>query len=224
MALNSEAVSGEAQVIELDTNVERPIPLRDEAVAAVAAAVPEDMSAGPGPEGHVAEALSVGSGPEGQVAEELSVGSGPEGQVAEDSGATEGRAEGAESEADADPGDKRKRRRKRRRGGKPLPNPEGPPERMCGLCAQKLSRVQAREQPCKVHGCSRTWTWDRASQMRAWVLSGSDDVDYEPASPRRMCEVCREFCRTHPDREVACGRPGCDHSWTFKTGAQGGRT
>lgn len=198
--------AGEAQVIELDTNVERPIPLHHEAGDEVAAVVPEDLSTGPGPEG--------------QVAEELSVGSGPEGQVAEDSGRAEGRAEGVESESEADPGDKRKRRRKRRRGGKPLPNPEGPPERMCGLCAQKLSRVQAREQPCKVHGCSRTWTWDRASQMRAWVLSGSDDVDYEPASPRRMCEVCREFCRTHPDREVACGRPGCDRSWTFKTGAQ----
>ena len=93
-------------------------------------------------------------------------------------------------------GDRRKRRRKRRRGGKPVVNAEGPPERMCGLCAQKLTRLQPREQPCKVHGCTRTWTWDRASQMRAWVASGSDDLDFEPGTPRRMCEVCREFCRT----------------------------
>ncbi len=117
-------------------------------------------------------------------------------------------------------GDRRKRRRKRRRGGKPVVNAEGPPERMCGLCAQKITRLQPREQPCKVHGCSRTWTWDRASQMRAWVASGSDDLDFEPAAPRRMCEVCREFCRTHPDREVACGRPECNITWTYKTGAQ----
>lgn len=117
--------------------------------------------------------------------------------------------------------EKRKRRRKRRRGGnKAAPSPEGPPERMCGLCAQKLGRLQAKEQPCKVHGCTRTWTWDRASQMRAWVLSGSDDVEFEPAAPKRMCEVCREFCRTHPDREVPCGRPGCPSTWTYKTGAQ----
>ena len=105
-------------------------------------------------------------------------------------------------------------------------NAEGPPERMCGLCAQKLARLQPREQPCKVHGCTRTWTWDRASQMRAWVASGSDDLDFEPAAPRRMCEVCREFCRTHSDREVGCGRPECNNTWTFKTGAQrrvGGR-
>jgi len=118
--------------------------------------------------------------------------------------------------------ERRKRRRKRRRGGanKAAPSPEGPPERMCGLCAQKLSRLQAKELPCKVHGCTRSWTWDRASQMRAWVASGSDDVDFEPAAPKRMCEVCREFCRTHPDREVACGRPGCATTWTYKTGAQ----
>ena len=146
------------------------------------------------------------------VSEDLSPGTGPEEQGEQDS-----------NEAVSEPesgGDRKKRRRKRRRGGKPAPNPEGPPERMCGLCAQKISRIQARDQPCKVHGCSRTWTWDRASQMRAWVLSGSDDLDFEPAAPKRMCDVCREFCRMHPDREVACGRPGCDNTWTFKTGAQ----
>lgn len=149
-----------------------------------------------------------------------------EGRVPEELVASEAPAS-AEAEAPAKPegeagegGDKRKRRRKRRRGGKPVVNAEGPPERMCGLCAQKLTRLQPREQPCKVHGCSRTWTWDRASQMRAWVASGSDDLDFEPAAPRRMCEVCREFCRTHSDREVACGRPECKNTWTYKTGAQ----
>ena len=197
--------SGWTGMRELDVTVERPIPFRDPPEP-----VSEDSSADreARPEGHVPEDMSAGTGPEGQVAAEDKL---------------EARAEGEpvhEGEAEGEPGDRRKRRRKRRRGGKPTPNPEGPPERMCGLCAQKLSRVQAREQPCKVHGCSRTWTWDRASQMRAWVLSGSDDVDYEPPAPRRMCEVCREFCRTHPDREVPCGRPGCERSWTFKTGAQ----
>jgi len=131
---------------------------------------------------------------------------------------SEGTAATATSEPSED--ERRKRRRKRRRGAKAAPSPEGPPERMCGLCAQKLGRLQAKELPCKVHGCTRSWTWDRASQMRAWVLSGSDDVEFEPASPKRMCEVCREFCRTHVDREVACGRPGCATTWTYKTGAQ----
>ncbi len=193
------APEAEATTIELDVTVEQPIPYRDPPVP-----VSED---------------STGGG-EGQASEDLSTGTGPEGQVAEARSETGHAPAEGEADSDGESGDRRKRRRKRRRGGKPTPNPEGPPERMCGLCAQKLSRVQAREQPCKVHGCSRTWTWDRASQMRAWVLSGSDDVDYEPTAPRRMCEVCREFCRTHPDREVACGRPGCERTWTFKTGAQ----
>ncbi len=147
--------------------------------------------------------------------------------VATDAAATEAvsadmsEGTGAPTTGEAAEDERRKRRRKRRRGtNKAAPSPEGPPERMCGLCAQKLGRLQAKELPCKVHGCTRSWTWDRASQMRAWVASGSDDVDFEPASPKRMCEVCREFCRTHPDREVACGRPGCTTTWTYKTGAQ----
>jgi len=161
------------------------------------------------------------TGSDVSVSEDMSLGAGPEEHVAEDSSDASAAVTTGDPESESEPGDRRKRRRKRRRGGaKPAPNPEGPPERMCGLCAHKITRIQAKEQPCKVHGCSRTWTWDRASQMRAWVLSGSDDLDFEPAAPRRMCDVCREFCRTHPDREVPCGRPGCDSSWTFKTGAQ----
>lgn len=122
------------------------------------------------------------------------------------------------TEAKATPGKKRRRRRKQH--VRATPDPEGPPQRMCGLCAQKLGRLVAREVPCKVHGCVRTWTWDRAGQLRAWVLSGSDDVEFEPAAPKRMCETCREFCRKHPDREIRCGRPGCEATWMYKTGAQ----
>ena len=216
------APEAEPTTIELDVTVERPIPFIDPP----AALTTEEGSGEGSGEAFTAEPARDAAGPEAQVAEDMSAGTGLEGQVVEavTDDAREARTEGepghAEEGEEGEGGDRRKRRRKRRRGGKPMPNPEGPPERMCGLCAQKLSRVQPREQPCKVHGCSRTWTWDRASQMRAWVLSGSDDVDYEPAAPRRMCEVCREFCRTHPDREVACGRPGCERSWTFKTGAQ----
>ncbi len=196
---------------DLAVTLERPLPLITEGpgdIITVSPAVSEDMSSGAGSQEHVPEASS-SEGGETQTDAQAEGEARVEVPGASDSGEP---GEG---------GDRRKRRRKRRRtGSKAVPNPEGPPERMCGLCAQKLSRVQPREQPCKVHGCSRTWTWDRASQMRAWVLSGSDDVEFEPAAPKRMCEVCREFCRTHPDREVPCGRPGCGNSWTFKTGAQ----
>ncbi len=122
-------------------------------------------------------------------------------------------------------GERRKRRRKRRRAApaapvEAAPNWDRPPQRMCGPCATRLERTAAREQPCKVHGCVRTWNWDRTSQMKAWVASGSDDPNLEIAAPRRMCEPCRDFCKGHGDREVACGRPGCERTWTYKTGAQ----
>ncbi|WP_096330941.1 hypothetical protein [Nannocystis exedens] len=129
-----------------------------------------------------------------------------------------GEASEAGEAGKAGPGKKRRRRRKQHM--RAVPDPEGPPQRMCGLCAQKLGRLVAREVPCKVHGCVRTWTWDRAGQLRAWVQSGSDDVDFDPPAPKRMCETCREFCRKHPDREIRCGRPGCESVWMYKTGAQ----
>ncbi|MBC8073492.1 MAG: hypothetical protein IAG13_34545 [Deltaproteobacteria bacterium] len=91
---------------------------------------------------------------------------------------------------------------------------------MCEPCRQRQAKLVERETGCRVHGCTRTVTIDRESQLRAWAALGTDNVDVEAPLPKRMCEVCREFCRLHPDREVACGRPGCERSWTFKTGAQ----
>ncbi len=35
-----------------------------------------------------------------------------------------------------------------------------------------------------------------------------------------MCDTCRDFCRSHSDLEIPCGRPGCENSWMHKTGAQ----
>jgi hypothetical protein len=57
-------------------------------------------------------------------------------------------------------------------------------------------------------------------QLKAWVVQRAAGSDATPTLPRRMCDACREFCRTHPDREVPCGQPGCTNTWTFKTGAQ----
>lgn len=174
------------------------------AEVAAPAAAPADMSpppaAEPAPENLSAE-TPVAEAPEGTE--------GVAALEAVAAGATEPAGEG-----------KKKRRRKRKQRVRVVPDPEGPPQRMCGLCAQKLGKLVAREVPCKVHGCVRTWTWDRASQLRTWVQSGSDDVDFEPPAPKRMCEVCRDFCRKHPDRDVPCGRPGCGNTWTYKTGAQ----
>jgi hypothetical protein len=145
--------------------------------------------------------------------------------------AADSEPDGAEGEG---PGRRKRRRRRRRKGAAPmhvhaLPRPqppprleipEGPPARMCGLCSEKVSRLQTRELPCKVHGCTGTWSWDRASQLRAWATLDTDDLAIDPGPPRRMCESCREFVRTHHDRDVACGRPGCEGTWSYKTGAQ----
>ena len=110
----------------------------------------------------------------------------------------------------------RGRRRKQRRA-----SVHEPPPRMCEPCRARLAKLTEREGPCKVHGCTRQAKIDRDTQLRAWAAMGTEDIDAEPSSlPRRMCDVCREFCKNHPDREVPCGRPGCDKTWTFKTGAQ----
>ena len=119
-----------------------------------------------------------------------------------------------EAEGGDEPEGRRKRRHRRGRAS------EGPPPRMCEPCRQRQARIVERETTCRVHGCTRTVTIDREAQLRAWAALGTDDVAAEVALPKRMCEVCREFCRLHSDREVPCGRPGCDRSWTFKTGAQ----
>lgn len=112
------------------------------------------------------------------------------------------------------PGGKRRRRRKQR-----VDIHEAPP-RMCLPCRDKAARIVEHEVPCKVHGCTRTTLLDRESQLRAWARLGTLDLEADGNAVRRMCESCRDFCRAHPDRDVACGRPGCEKSWTYKTGAQ----
>lgn len=109
----------------------------------------------------------------------------------------------------------RGRRRRRGRGQ----STDGPPPRMCESCRQRLAALVDRETLCKVHGCTRQVKIDRESQLRAWVAAGDRNLS-EVALPKRMCEVCREFCRLHRDREVACARPDCTRSWTYKSGAQ----
>lgn len=135
---------------------------------------------------------------------------------------SEGPGESPEQEVstrEADGGEKRKRKRKRKRRRK-RKLPEGPPEKMCSPCAAHIAQIEPIEQPCKVHGCVRTWTWSKEHQLRAWAGLGTDDHAKKPATPRRMCTTCRDFCREHPDKQVPCGRPGCDKSWAWKTGAQ----
>lgn len=185
------------------------------AEARAAEPAPEEIAEAPAPEAAVPEAMSPPPAVEA-APENLSEGA----DTTPADGAEATAPDVAAAEPAGEPTGKKKRRRKRKQRVRVVPDPEGPPQRMCGLCAQKLARLAAREIPCKVHGCVRTWTWDRANQLRAWVMSGSDDVEFEPPAPKRMCETCRDFCRKHTDREVSCGRPDCERTWMYKTGAQ----
>ncbi len=125
-------------------------------------------------------------------------------------------AEDGGASRDKRSGGKRRGRRRRRQ----VVDVHQPPPRMCAPCRDKLSRLTDREVPCKVHGCTRNAVMDRDAQLRAWAKLGTEDLDAHGPPVRRMCETCRDFCRNHPDREVKCGRPGCDKTWTYKTGAQ----
>lgn len=115
-----------------------------------------------------------------------------------------------------------KRRGDERGGGgkKRRRRADGPPRRKCEPCQAKLAKLTERPSSCKVHGCTRPVLIDRDVQLRAWAASGNTDPNFDAALPKQMCEVCREFCRTHDDRAVSCGRPGCEKSWTYKRGAQ----
>ncbi|MCA9682767.1 MAG: hypothetical protein KC457_11260, partial [Myxococcales bacterium] len=114
-----------------------------------------------------------------------------------------------------------KRKRRRKRKGKRAKIHEGPPEKLCDRCLQRLGHLEPLEVPCKVHGCTSTWTWERDGQLRAWAAHDKQtEVTELPQPPRRMCNGCFEFVRAHSDREVPCGRPGCEKTWTYKTGAQ----
>ena len=106
------------------------------------------------------------------------------------------------------------------RGGKRRRRSDGPPRRKCDLCQKKYGMLTERPSVCRVHGCSRPVMVDRDAQLRSWAGTGSTDLSADTPLAKQMCEVCREFCRTHDDRSVACGRPGCDKSWTYKRGAQ----
>jgi hypothetical protein len=124
----------------------------------------------------------------------------------------------AEGDHPGEEGQHKRRRRKRKRRRKIH---EGPPERLCERCNERINHLQPIEIPCKVHGCHSTWTWDREGQLRAWsTLDGQTHVTELPQPPRRMCTTCVEFVRKHGDREVRCGRPGCEKVWMYKTGAQ----
>lgn len=126
---------------------------------------------------------------------------------------SESKAESNKQEA-KDGGKKRKRKKKARR------LQEGPPERHCKACAERFAKLAPMELLCKVHGCKKSLTWDRVSQLKAWVALGTDDVDAPVKPAKRMCQSCRDFCKQAKERDVPCANETCKNTWSFKVGAQ----
>jgi hypothetical protein len=130
-----------------------------------------------------------------------------------------GEHESADADSTSDDAKPDKRRRRKRRRKRKIH--DGPPERLCERCFERANHLEPIEVPCKVHGCTHAWTWEREGQLRAWAaLDGRENVTELPQPPRRMCNSCFEFVRAHGDRDVVCGRPGCEKTWMYKTGAQ----
>ncbi|WP_106092009.1 hypothetical protein [Enhygromyxa salina] len=130
--------------------------------------------------------------------------------------ASEPASEAVAAESEPKPSKKRKRKRRRKRKIN-----DGPPEKLCERCFERMGHLEPIAIPCKVHGCTSTWSWEREGQLRAWAaLDAQEHVTELPQPPRRMCNGCFEFVRGRGDREVACGRPDCEKTWTYKTGAQ----
>lgn len=83
-----------------------------------------------------------------------------------------------------------------------------PPERLCPECFAFLNSAADVQVPCRNRGCTNTWTYTRAAQLRM-RLKGL----HRP--PARMCDACQEKLRALQDREVKCAVPGCSRTWTY---------
>ena len=196
----------------------------EEAEAAEAAA-PEAEAAAPEAEAAAPEAETAAAAPEAVADDEAS-------ESESESDDAEGSDDAVEADgAEEGPGKKRRRRRRRKKKKRAEAKaqapakalPEGPPQKLCGHCSERLAAMTPTELPCKVHGCDQMWSWDVGSQLRAWVQARDAEGNWPseaPKGPRRMCNRCRDFCRQHKDREVVCGKPECEKTWTYKTGAQ----
>jgi hypothetical protein len=84
-----------------------------------------------------------------------------------------------------------------------------PPERMCRECYGFYSKTVDRELPCRNRGCSNTWTFSRALQLRRWKRG-------REGAPRRMCTTCMETLTSLNPVPVECMVPGCTNSWSYE--------
>ncbi|MBI4510326.1 MAG: hypothetical protein HY698_11885 [Deltaproteobacteria bacterium] len=85
-----------------------------------------------------------------------------------------------------------------------------PPRMMCDSCRGKARELSEREVPCRVRGCTNTWTWTGRAQLAAGIEPGS-----EAAAPSRMCDSCNHAYRALEDTKLPCKVSGCTRSFTW---------
>ena len=94
-------------------------------------------------------------------------------------------------------------------------NPEDPPKRMCRDCSLKLRSMKDVEVPCKIKGCSRTWTFSAYVQLEFLLNSTADTPPLG-----RMCPECFRFYESTQDRHIPCRHRGCNGSWNYSRAMQ----
>jgi lysophospholipase L1-like esterase len=81
---------------------------------------------------------------------------------------------------------------------------------MCRGCLDKVRDLQDVVLPCRIKGCTRTWTFTAFAQLE--TLLNHDPAD--PPAPR-MCPECFRFLGSAQDRTLPCRHRGCPNTWTY---------
>ena len=92
-----------------------------------------------------------------------------------------------------------------------------PPARMCPECLKKFAELKPIEVPCRIKGCSNTWTYNAYEQLE---VAKSTPEGQEPKPPQKMCKSCLEFYSHAKDQEQPCANRGCDGKWVWTRSMQ----
>lgn len=78
-----------------------------------------------------------------------------------------------------------------------------PPRGLCKDCRDALNRTEDQEVPCRMKGCTHTWTWFKRDQL----MSG------DGKAPRRLCHECFQALKAIEDQTIPCRMKGCEGTW-----------
>jgi hypothetical protein len=89
-------------------------------------------------------------------------------------------------------------------------SPPAPPRHLCEACRGKVRELADRHLPCRVKGCTRTWTFTGRAQLQAGIVPGAETT-IEP--PSRMCDACHEVYESLADQRRPCKVRGCQRGF-----------